>query len=746
MGKGCDGQLIHEIGQGLIADLLQVLGKYHPHGDSSVYDALVRMAQDFSMQYPLVDGQGNFGSVDGDPGAAMRYTDCRLRTLAEDMLLADLGSNAVGYFAFDQSMEEDEMHGFKEDECLFTGIGARWYLLQVQYESSFDGTNKEPTVLPARLPNLLLNGGEGIGVRYKTRFPPHNLTEVANGLCAYIDNPDISVPELMKHIKAPDFPTGGTIIGLDGVMEAYETGHGSFELRGKTHIEETTSHRLALVITELPYQVKKAELVEKIASLIENRVLDGVRTVQDESNWEGMRVVLKLARLANPDIVRFRLYEHTSLQVSFLCNMLTMENGIAERAGLKAYLQRFVDFRVECVERRTRHKQGAAMEDLHIVQGSLVVARSRDAIVTLILGSKDPEVNTQALMANHGLSQAQAKSILRMPLEEISALEEEHLEAKAAQLEALITDLQGILADRSCVLALIQSEARELVRKYGGWSRRTDIAPADEEGMSELALTPDDVNIVVVSQTGCIKRLPGDTFPTQHLHTYGKTAFPGQPTAVLSQMFVARNHDIIMFFSAQGKAYALRGYKVPAASRTTAGTPLNAVLSRLDPDDVITAALPVRSFPPDHFLVMLTRSGVVKRTPLDAFQNMRASGLVAIELDPGDQLLSVQLAREGDSIVVASCAGRLVHFRLDEEQLHASQRSARGVQSMKLEGGTSVAGMGVVRKHACDVIPDRGLGGPWVLVVTAAGKGQRVSLDEFPLRNRNLVGRVAIKV
>eukprot|EP00899_Mesostigma_viride_P026583 jgi/Mesvir1/7109/Mv09214-RA.2 len=681
----------------------EVLGKYHPHGDTAVYGALVRLAQDFSMRAPLIDGHGNFGSVDDDPAAAMRYTECRLRSLAEDMLLADLSSDTV------------------------------------RFTSSFDGSHQEPSVLPARLPNLLLNGSEGIAVAMATKIPPHNLGEIVNGLCAYIDNPDISVPELMEHIKAPDFPTGGHIIGLDGVLEAYKTGHGSFTLRGKAHVEKSVS-RPSVVITELPYQVNKAELVERLAQLANDKVLEGVHDIRDESDRQGIRIVMELKRTADPDVVLSSLYKHTSLQERISCNMVAIVNGEPLRAGLKEYLQHFLDFRIECVEKRTRFDLGKAQEKLHNVQGFLIALRSLDAIIALIRGSKDTAAAAQALMASHGLSQVQADSVLGMPLRRLTSLEEERLKKEAAELTATISNLEDILANRSRVLTIIQAEARELAKKHGS-PRRTEISSQVEEEITEMEVTPNDASIVVLSKKGYIKRMPEDTFATQGRRTQGKGSSPMKTDDILSQVFVARNHDTIFFFSARGKVYGIKGYKVPQASRTAAGVPLIQVLSGLQPDDVITAVLPISAFAKDDFLVMLTRNGVIKKTSLQVFENIRASGLIAIGLDPGDQLLWVQQATEEDSIIIASSLGQLIHFKLDAEQVRALARNSRGVRAMKLRDGAVVVGMDVLRKDAVDSLKQNGMEGPWVLTVTAAGYGKRVHIDEFPTQNRGHMGR-----
>ncbi len=601
----------------------EVLGKYHPHGDQSVYDALVRMAQDFSMRETLIDGHGNFGSVDDDPPAAMRYTECRLRALSREALLMDIDAETVDFIP------------------------------------NFDGSEQEPTVLPARLPQLLLNGSAGIAVGMATNIPPHNLGELVDGLIALIQNPQISNAELQRYIPGPDFPTGGQILGNEGIREMYETGRGSITLRGIAQIETVSApgrtEREAIIVTQLPFQVNKAALIERIAELVNDKIIEGISDVRDESDRDGMRVVIELKRDALPQVVLNNLYKQTPLQVNFGANMLALVNREPELLTLRRCLEVFLEFREETIQRRTQYYLRKARERDEIVQGLLVALGNIDSIIALIRQAENTDVARQNLITVYELTVNQANAILDMQIRRLTALESEKVHQEHAELTAKIADLSDILARRERRLELIVQELQELKATFAT-PRRTEIIASSSGNLHDIDLIANEPCIILVTEQGYIKRMAVDTFSRQSRATRGKAGTTMKPDDAVALFCSAQTHDHILFFSDRGVVYALRAYQIPVASRTARGIPLVQLLP-ITLEEKITSILPVSAFREDEFIVMLTRGGFIKKTALSAFSNIRANGLIAISLEEGDHLGWVRLAKATDSILIGSRGG-----------------------------------------------------------------------------------------
>jgi DNA gyrase subunit A len=708
----------------------EVLGKYHPHGDSAVYDALVRMAQDFSMRSPLINGHGNFGSVDNDPPAAMRYTECRLQALASDSLLQDIESETV------------------------------------DFADTFDGSQQEPIVLPSRIPQLLLNGSSGIAVGMATNIPPHNLGELLDGVIALIDNPEVSTAELMTLIPGPDFPTGGQILGRSGIREAYETGRGSITMRGVANIETIEQRgrpdREAIIITELPYQTNKAALIERIADMVNERRLEGISDIRDESDREGMRIVIELKRDAYPRVVLNNLYKQTPLQNNFGVNMLSLVNGEPQVLGLKQMLEVFLDFRIETITRRTQYELRKAEERDHILQGYLIALDNLDAVIALIRRAADTPTAKQELMETYGLSETQADAILQMQLRRLTALEAGKILQEHEDLLATIADLQDILARRERILEIIKAELAKIRSKYVD-PRRT-VIELDEGELTDVSLIANEQVVILVTEQGYIKRMPVATFEAQSRATRGKSGTKMKEDDGIQHFISCYTHDHILFFSDQGIAYSLRAYQVPEGSRVARGVPIVQMLPI--PKEVgITSVLGVREFTDDEYLVMLTKNGYVKKTALSAFSNIRANGLIAISLEEGDELRWVRLGRTTDSILIGSRCGMTIHFKADDDQLRPLGRPTRGVKSMNLREGDELISMDILPSQVVQAVvqateaeaaggdsEDEGDGdastngeGPWVLVITGAGLGKRVPVSKFRLQNRAGMGLQAIK-
>ena len=732
----------------------EVLGKYHPHGDTAVYDALVRLAQPFNARTPLVDGHGNFGSLDADPPAAMRYTECRLRGAAADVLLKDLGAGTV------------------------------------DFAPNFDGSAEEPTVLPARLPLLLINGAAGIAVGIATRIPPHNVGEVAAAVTHLVDNPEASTKDLMRFVPGPDFPTGGVILGGDGVREAYETGRGPITVRGTAFIEgggaapakktrrkgaaavatrdsdddddaaapsasSSASTRARIVITELPYQISKAGFVARVAELVDAGTLAGVADVRDESDRSGTRVVVDVRRGASPDVVLASLYKATGLQSRFSVNMVALVNGTPRTLSLRDALAAFIDFRKTVIERRAAHDLAKAKARAHIVAGLLLAMADMDAVVATIRGATDGAAAAAALKRTHGLSSDQADAVLAMALRRLTTLETGKLQAEADELAATIADLTALLADPARVAAVVKREAAEAAAKHGD-ARRTALALSDDGTVDAAALVPDGESIVFVSRRGFVKRMPADTFAQQARGGRGKVGarLRGDGDGA-ADVLAVRNHDTLLFFTRDGGVHSVVAYAVPEASRGATGTPLTRLIN-VPRGDAVAALLAERDFSPDDALLLLTRNALVKRTALDQFKAVRRTGTFAVKMREGtdDELVWVARAPAGSKALIAASDGQALMFAADS--LRSSSRSSTGVAAMKLSPGASLVGMvvlppdGSVRVGAgCDVaavVPTTSQNGPSVLFVTKRGQAKRVPVDAFRDMRRNGAGVRAIKL
>ncbi len=706
----------------------EVLGKYHPHGDTAVYDALVRMAQDFSMRMPLVDGHGNFGSVDNDPPAAMRYTESRLQALTNDALLEDIESETVDFV------------------------------------DNFDGSQQEPTVLPSRVPQLLLNGSTGIAVGMATNIPPHNLTELIDGLLALIANPEIEERALIAIIPGPDFPTGGQILGRRGIRETYTTGRGSVTMRGVARIETIEAKgrpdRDAVIITELPYQTNKAALIERIAELVNDKKLEGISDIRDESDRDGMRIVIELRRDAYPQVVLNNLFKLTPLQSNFNAYMLALVAGEPVLLTLRRMLQVFLDFRVETIERRTRYLLRKAQERDHILLGLLIALDNLDAIIALIRSAADTATAREQLMERFGLSEPQADAILQMQLRRLTALEADKIRLEHEDLLAKITDYLDILARRERVFGLICEELHALRAKYDS-PRRTEILDV-EGGLEDIDLIANERSVVLLTENGYLKRMPVSEFEATSRGTRGKAGTRSQGEEAVKLFISCNDHDSLLLFSDRGVVYSLPAYRVPMCSRTARGTPIVQLLP-IPREELITSLLAVGAFEDDLVLVMLTSGGYIKRTRLSAFANIRANGLIAISLEEGDALRWVRLALPGDSVLIGSLKGMTIHFRLSDEELRPLGRSARGVRAMTLRSGDALVSMDVLPAELADRVASAGADdeaeaeasesaeevavseGPWVLVASASGLGKRVPVQQFRLQKRAGMGLRAIR-
>jgi DNA gyrase subunit A len=712
----------------------EVLGKYHPHGDTAVYDALVRMAQDFSMRSPLINGHGNFGSIDNDPPAAMRYTECRLQALTSVSLLQDIESETVDFI------------------------------------DNFDGSQQEPTVLPSRIPQLLLNGSSGIAVGMATNIPPHNLGELIDGLVALIHNSEITDLELMDYIHGPDFPTGAQVLGTSAIREAYTTGRGSITMRGVATIETIEQRgrpsREAIIITELPYQTNKAALIERIADMVNEKRLEGIADIRDESDRDGMRIVIELKRDAYPRVVLNNLYKQTPLQSNFGANMLALVNGKPEILTLKKFLQVFLDFRVEAITRRTRYELRKAEARDHILQGLLIALSQLDAIIYLIRHAPDAPTAKTELITTYGLSELQADAILQMQLRRLTALEADKIRQEHEDLQRQIADLQDILARRERILEIIQTEVTQLKDSFAT-PRRTVILPIEGE-IDERDLIANEKAIILLTEQGYIKRMPVNTFEAQSRATRGKAAAKVKDDDTIEHFLTCCDHDSILFFSDRGVVYCLKAYQIPVGSRTSRGTPIVQMLP-IPREEKITSVVPVDQFSDEEYLVMLTKGGNIKKTELSAFSNIRANGLIAISLEEGDQLRWVRRARVEDSIIIGSRQGMAIHFRCTHEQLRPLGRATRGVKAMKLKNRDELVGMDILpaailntldtdeaeipeieppdmeTQEESSEIPSNGNVGPWVLVITMGGYGKRVPVAQFRLQNRAGQGIMATK-
>lgn len=705
----------------------EVLGKYHPHGDTAVYDALVRMAQDFSMRNPLINGHGNFGSIDNDPPAAMRYTECRLQALATDSLLRDIEAETV------------------------------------DFADNFDGSQQEPIVLPARIPQLLLNGSSGIAVGMATNIPPHNLGEVIEGAIALIHDPEITDLDLMQYIKGPDFPTGGQIIGRSGIREAYTTGRGSITMRGVAEIETLQQRgradKEAIIITQLPYQTNKAALIEKIADLVNDKRIEGISDIRDESDRNGMRVVIELKRDAYPRVVLNNLYKQTAVQSNFGANMLALVNNDPQLLTIRRFLEVFLEFRVEAITRRTRYQLRKAEERDHLLQGLLIALENIDAIIRLIRGAADTATAKIELEEGFGLSQTQADAILQMQLRRLTALEAEKIQAEHEDLQTQIADLIDILARKERIEEIIESELTT-IKNLHATPRRTEIVQGEGD-LLDKDLIANEQSVILLTEQGYIKRMPVSTFEAQSRATRGKAAAKMKENDGIEHFMTCCDHDTVMFFSDRGVVYSFPAYQIPATSRTARGIPIIQMLP-VSQSEKVTSMIAVSEFTEDEYLIMLTRKGNIKKTALSAFANIRSNGLIAISLQEEDELRWVRLATNEDSVIIGTRKGMAIHFKTNSQQLRPLGRSTKGVKSMRLKGDDELISMDIIpaqivatidtsvddedEDDGAEELVAEGIDqGPWLLAITKNGYGKRVPIGKFRLQNRAGMGVRAIK-
>lgn len=670
----------------------EVMGKYHPHGDAAIYETMVKMAQEFSLRYPLVDGHGNFGSIDGDSAAAMRYTESRMSRIAGEMLT---------------DIEKDT----------------------VRWRPNYDDTREEPEVLPARIPNLLINGSAGIAVGMATNIPPHNLGEVVDAVTMMIDHPDVSVDELMQVLPGPDFPTSGIIMGTKGIRQAYETGRGSFKVRARYTIEERKGGKNAIVVTEIPYQVNKARLVEKIAELVRDKKIDGIVDLRDESDRNGIRVVIEVRRDVNVNILVNKLFKHTQMEDSFGINMLALVHGQPMVLGIRDAIRHYIEHRQDVITRRTQHDLRVARERLHIVEGLKIALDHLDEVIDLITGSKDREQARQALMNRFELSEAQANAILDMRLVQLTNLERGKLEEEYQELLGRIADFEDILARPERVLAMIKEDLAEVKKKYGD-PRRTEISQEITDYNVEDFIEDHEV-VITLSNRGYIKRLPLDTYKAQRRGGKGISATSIRTEDYSSNVVVASVMSHVLFFTNQGRAFSSRVYHLPEASRQAKGLPLINFID-LRPDERVTTLITARKFAEDRHLMMITRHGIIKKVSLSAFESIRRSGLIAVNLLSGDELVGVVRVEKGDTVMVNTAQGQAILF--EEHQVRPMGRTATGVKAITLDRGNYVIGI------------DKYRDGADVLIVTEHGYGKRVSLDEFKTQNRGGKGVKSIEL
>jgi DNA gyrase subunit A len=677
----------------------EVLGKYHPHGDSSVYDAMVRMAQDWSMRYTLVDGQGNFGSIDGDPPAAMRYTEARLRKIAEE-LLVDIDKNTV------------------------------------DFRSNFDDSLQEPTVLPSKIPHLLVNGASGIAVGMATNMAPHNLTEVIEGTLAYIDNREIEISELMQFIKAPDFPTGGIIYGYEGVKEAFETGRGRIVMRAKATFETSKTGKDQIIVNEIPYQVNKAVLIAKTADLINEKIIEGISEIRDESDRDGMRIVYDIKRDAVPNIVLNKLYKYTALQTSFSVNNVALVKGRPEMLNLKDQIKFFVEHRHEVIVRRTQFELEEAQKRAHILEGLLIALDNLDAVIKLIREAKTPDEAREGLMANFKLSEIQAKAILDMRLRVLTGLERDKIKDEYAELMKLINYLQEILSDESLRYKIIKDELTEMKEKYGD-KRRTEIVLAGND-MSMEDLIPDDEVVITISHLGYVKRTSLTEYRTQNRGGRGSRGVAKRQEDFVEHVFMATNHNYLMFFTNQGKCYWIKVWEIPEGDKTSKGRAIQNLIN-ITAEDKVMAYLNVKNLSdPDYlannYVMMCTEQGSIKKTTLEAYSRPRANGVNAINVREGDMLVEARLTSGTSEIIIASQEGKAIRF--NEASVRPMGRTATGVRAIRLAEGDTVLGMIAIENPQTTN----------VLVVTENGMGKRSDVEDYRITNRGGKGVMAMNV
>ena len=670
-----------------------VMGKYHPHGDASIYDALVRMAQDFSMRHELVDGQGNFGSVDGDRAAAMRYTESRMTKLSGEML-KDLEKNTV------------------------------------DLQPNFDETLMEPTVLPATVPTLLINGSEGIAVGMATKIPPHNMNEIINGLVALIDNKDLTTVELMEHIKGPDFPTAGLILGVDGLKQAYETGRGKIKMRARAHIETTKSGKDNIVITELPYQVNKANLIEKIADLARDKRIQGITELRDESDKDGVRVVIESKRDAIPEVILNQLYKHTQLQDTFGIILLALVGGVPKIMPIKEALNHFIDFRHEIVVRRTEFDLKGAEERAHILEGLKIALDNIDEVIKIIRASKDPLIAKEGLMNNFNLSEKQTQAILDMRLQRLTGLEVNKVVEEYKEVIKLITHLKGILESRSQRKSIIKTELQEMKKEYGD-QRRTEIVPVDSDFSMEDMIADEEV-VLTITHEGYIKRTALNTYRTQRRGGRGVQGAASKEEDFVEHLFIATTHNYMLFFTDRGKCHWLKVYDIPQGGRATRGRAIVNLIG-CEPGEKVEAFVSVKDFDDQHFIIMATRNGLVKKTALSAYSKPRKGGIYAIDIREGDTLIEARITNGENDILLGTREGKSIRF--SEKNIRPTGRKTMGVIGIRLGSKEDrVIAMLVVKREGT------------ILVATEKGLGKRTDVIQYRTQTRGGKGVMTMRV
>ncbi|MDM5231127.1 DNA gyrase subunit A [Lysinibacillus pakistanensis] len=671
-----------------------VMGKYHPHGDSSIYDAMVRMAQDFSYRYMLVDGHGNFGSVDGDGAAAMRYTESRMSRIAMEML-RDINKDTI------------------------------------DYTDNYDGSEKEPIVLPSRYPNLLVNGAAGIAVGMATNIPPHQLGETIDAVIALSENPAITTEELMEIIPGPDFPTGGLILGRSGIRRAYETGRGSIIIRAKVEIEQKSNGKETILIHELPYQVNKAKLIEKIAELVRDKKVEGITNLRDESDRRGMRVVIEIRKDSNANVVLNNLYKQTAMQSSFGINMLSLVNGQPKVMGLKEMLHHYLEHQKVIIRRRTEFDLRKAEDRAHILEGLRIALDHIDEIIAIIRGSRSGEEAKPQLMERFNLSERQAQAILDMRLVRLSGLEREKIEAEYQELQVLIAELKAILADEAKIVDIIRTEILELKERFND-KRRTEITSGGIEMIEDEDLIPVENSVVTLTHNGYIKRLAANTYRSQKRGGRGVQGMGTNEDDFVEHLMNTSTHDTILFFTSKGKVFRAKGYEIPEFGRTAKGLPIVNLLN-IEKGEKVTAMIRVGSFDDEEaYFIFTTKTGITKRTPISQFANIRTNGLIAISLREDDDLISVRLTDGDKQVIIGTRDGMLVRFQ--EDDIRSMGRTAGGVRGIKLRDGDEVVGMEIIEP------------GQEILVVTEKGYGKRTSEEEYRLQSRGGVGLKTMQI
>jgi DNA gyrase subunit A len=669
----------------------EVIGKYHPHGDSAVYETMVRMAQDFSLRYMLVDGHGNFGSIDGDMAAAMRYTEARLSKIAME-LIRDINKETI------------------------------------DYKPNYDGEENEPVVFPARFPNLLVNGSSGIAVGMATNIPPHNLGEVIDALQQLIENPQVGPMDLMQSIKGPDFPTGGFILGREGIKQAYATGRGSVTMRARAVIEEV-NNKAKILVHELPYQVNKARLIEKIAELVREKKIDGITDLRDESDRNGMRIVIELRRDVTPSVVLNNLYKHTAMQSNFGINMLALVNGEPKVLNLRDMLFHYLKHQQEVIRRRTEYELKKAEARAHILEGLRIALDHLDQVIALIRASQTTDEAREGLINTFSLSVDQAQAILDMRLQRLTGLEREKIESEYAELQKKIAEYKAILADEQLILQIISEELNEIKEKFGD-DRRSEITIGLESIEDEDLIPREDV-VITITHTGYIKRLPVTTYRNQKRGGRGVVGMDTKDNDFVEHLFVTNTHHYLMFFTNKGKVYRLKAYEIPDLSRTARGTPIINLI-QIEQGEIVNAVIPVESFESEQYLFFATKQGIVKKTPINDYSNIRKGGLIAIHLREDDDLIGVKLTDGNKAIIMGTKLGMSIHF--PEQDVRSMGRSATGVKGISLVKGDAVIDMDVVSDHNS------------VLIVTSKGFGKRTLVSEYRIQSRGGKGIKTLNV